>query len=122
MAINSDDLSILEGAGGEVAGVIAISKAAALAYLFFNLFSPPCVAAMGAMNSEMKSTKWLLGGIGLQFGVGYTVAFIVYQIGTLIKTGSFGVAFLPGLIAILSMAVIVCALIAKTEYELKKRG
>ena len=120
--INSDDLSILEGAGGEVAGVIAISKAAALAYLFFNLFSPPCVAAMGAMNSEMKSTKWLLGGIGLQFGVGYTVAFIVYQIGTLIKTGSFGVAFLPGLIAILSMAVIVCALIAKTEYELKKRG
>ena len=120
--INSDDLSILEGAGGEVAGVIAISKAAALAYLFFNLFSPPCVAAMGAMNSEMKSTKWLLGGIGLQFGVGYTVAFIVYQIGTLVKTGSFGVAFLPGLIAILSMAVIVCALIAKTEYELKKRG
>ena len=58
----------------------------------FNLFTPPCFAAIGAMNSEMKSRKWLWGGIGLQLGIGYTVGFAVYQIGTVITTGtgSFG--------------------------------
>ena len=64
---------------------------AALAYLMFNLYTPPCFAALGAMNSEMKSGKWLFGGICLQLGTGYTVAFLVYQIGTLITTGAFGI-------------------------------
>ncbi len=82
--INTDELAMLEGAGNEVAGVIAISKIAALAYLMFNLYSPPCFAAIGAMNSEMKSGKWLLAGIGLQLGIGYTVAYLIYTVGTLI--------------------------------------
>ena len=82
--IDTEELALMEGAGAEVAGVMAISKVAALAYMMFNLFSPPCFAAIGAMNSEMKSAKWLWGGIGLQLGVGYTVGYLVYTIGTLI--------------------------------------
>ena len=82
--INSEELALMEGAGATTASVMAISKAAALAYLMFNLYSPPCFAAIGAMNSEMKSKKWLWGGIGLQLGVGYTVGYLVYTIGTLI--------------------------------------
>ena len=66
--IDTDALEMMEGAGAEVAGVIAITKVAALAYLMFNLYTPPCFAAIGAMNSEMKSGKWLWAGIGLQAG------------------------------------------------------
>jgi len=60
----------------------------ALAYLIFNLFSPPCFAAIGAMNSEMKSAKWLWGGIGLQLGIGFTAGYLVYTIGTLVTDAS----------------------------------
>ena len=67
----------------EVATVMGLTKVAALAYLMFNLFTPPCFAALGAMNSEMQDKKWLWGGIALQLCTGYTVAFFVYQIGTL---------------------------------------
>ena len=89
--INTEELAIAEGAsGGEIAAVMGLTKAAALAYLMFNLFTPPCFAAIGAMNAELKNKKWLWGGIGLQLGTGYTVAFLVYQIGTLIETGSLG--------------------------------
>ncbi|MBQ6945121.1 MAG: ferrous iron transporter B [Ruminococcus sp.] len=82
--IDTEELALMEGAGATTASVMAISKAAALAYLMFNIYSPPCFAAIGAMNSEMKSKKWLWGGIGLQLGVGYTVGYLVYTIGTLI--------------------------------------
>jgi ferrous iron transport protein B len=82
--IDTEELALMEGAGATTASVMAISKVAALAYLMFNLYSPPCFAAIGAMNSEMKSKKWLWGGIGLQLGVGYTVGYLVYTIGTLI--------------------------------------
>lgn len=81
--INTEEMALMEGAGAGAASVMAISKVAALAYLIFNLYSPPCFAAIGAMNSEMKSKKWLWGGIGLQLGVGYTVGYLVYTIGTL---------------------------------------
>ena len=70
------------------------------AYMMFNLYTPPCFAAIGAMNSEIKSKKWLFAGIGLQLGIGYTVGFGVYQIGTLVTTGAFGAGFLPGLVAV----------------------
>ena len=85
----------LVGAGGDVASVLGLTSAAALAYLMFNLYTPPCFAALGAMNSEMKSGKWLLGGICLQLATGYTVAFLVYQIGTLITTGALEPALFP---------------------------
>ena len=108
--INAEELALVEGeaanaaalmtginGAGEVASITAV---AALAYLMFNLFSPPCFAAIGAMHAEMKNTKWLLGGIVLQLSIGYTVGFFVYQVGTLLLTGALGAAFLPGLAAV----------------------
>lgn len=118
--IDTDALEMMEGAGAEVAGVIAITKVAALAYLMFNLYSPPCFAAIGAMNSEMKSAKWLWGGIGLQLGTGYTVGFLVYQIGTLITTGSIGAGFVPGLIAVIVFAAVLAWLCLKADKDLKQ--
>ena len=56
--INTEELALMEGAGAEVAGIFALTKVAALAYLMFNLFTPPCFAALGAMNSEMGDRKW----------------------------------------------------------------
>ena len=108
--IDTEELAMMEGAGSEVAGVMAITKVAALAYLMFNLYSPPCFAAIGAMNSELKSAKWLFAGIGLQLGTGFTVGFLVYQIGTLITTGAFGAGFFPGLIAVAVFAGILAVL------------
>ena len=117
--INTEELALVEGSGTEVASVLAITKAAALAYLMFNLYTPPCFAAIGAMNVEMKSAKWLWGGIGLQLGVGFTVGFLVHQIGTLIATGALGNGFLGGLMIVAAFVVIVAGLISKTNKELK---
>ena len=113
--IDVEELAMMEGAGAEVAGVMAITKAAALAYLMFNLFTPPCFAAIGAMNAEMKSAKWLWGGIGLQLGVGFTTGFLAYQIGTLITIGAFGAGFVPGLIAVLAFAGVISAIILRNR-------
>ncbi len=104
--IDTEELAIIEGSGAEVGSVIAITKVAALAYLTFNLYTPPCFAAIGAMNSEMADKKWLWGGIGLQLGTGYSVGFLVYQVGTLATTGSVGAGFVPGLVAVLIFAAI----------------
>ena len=123
--IDTEELALV-GDGNVVASAMALTKVAALAYLMFNLFTPPCFAALGAMNSEMQSKKWLWGGIALQLGTGYTVAFLVYQIGTFITTGKLGTGFIPGLAAVLVMAAIVAGLIQRTkkqfetEYKLKK--
>ena len=115
--IDTDELELVGGAG-EVATIFALTKVAALAYLMFNLFTPPCFAAIGAMHSEIKNGKWLAGGICLQLGVGYTVGFLVYQIGTLITTGGVGAGFIPGLIAVLIMAAIVVYMIQRTNKNL----
>ena len=120
--IDTEELALMEGAGTEVAAVFAITKIAALAYLMFNLYTPPCFAAIGAMNSEMKSKKWLWGGIGLQLAVGYTVAYLVYTIGTLIATPA-SLAVVPAIaggIAVIVMAAIVVALIINTNKKLKE--
>lgn len=114
--IDTDELALV-GSGNEVATIMGLTKAAALAYLMFNLYTPPCFAALGAMNSEMKSGKWLLGGICLQLATGYTVAFLVYQVGTLITTGALGTAFVPGLIAVLVFAAVIVCRIRKSDKE-----
>ena len=114
--IDTDELALV-GSGSEVATIMGLTKVAALAYLMFNLYTPPCFAALGAMNSEMKSGKWLFGGICLQLATGYTVAFLVYQIGTLITTGSLGTAFVPGLIAVAVFALIIIWRIRKSDKE-----
>ena len=117
--IDTDALELAEGAGAEVAAIFGITKAAALAYLMFNLFTPPCFAALGAMNSEINDRKWFWGGIALQLGVGYTIGFAVYQIGTLITTGSLGAGFVPGLIAVAVMIGIVVWLCVRADSKLK---
>ena len=93
----------------------AITKVAALAYLMFNLFTPPCFAAMGAMNAEIKQKKWLWGGICLQLATGFTLGFLVYQIGTLITTGALGAGFLGGLIFVVAYAAVLVYLCVRTD-------
>ena len=119
--IDMDELALIEGAGAEAARIIAITKVAALAYLMFNLYTPPCFAAIGAMNSEMKSSKWVWGAIGLQLGVGYTVGYAVYTIGTLItapETLNVGAA-IAGLAAVVVFAAVIIGLIHNTNRKLK---
>ncbi|MBO5454799.1 MAG: ferrous iron transporter B [Clostridia bacterium] len=125
-AVINGDLEVV-GESKAVMDALRLTPMAALAYMMFNLFTPPCFAAMGAMNSEMKSKKWLFGGIGLQLAVGFTVGYLVYQIGSIITTGTLAAGFIPGLIAILVIAAIIIAIIVhnqkkfKAEYEMKKK-
>ncbi|WP_026523907.1 ferrous iron transporter B [Butyrivibrio sp. MB2005] len=115
--IDTEELELI-GEGNAVAAVMGITKVAALAYLMFNLYTPPCFAALGAMNSEMKSAKWLWGAIGLQLATGFTVGFLVYQIGTLITTGALGAGFVYGLIAIAVFAAFIVYLIRRNQKEM----
>ena len=125
--IDTEELALMGGAT-EVAAIFGITKAAALACLMFNLFTPPCFAALGAMNSEMKDRKWFWAGVGLQFATGYVVAFIVYQIGTLITEGAVGTGFVPGLVAVAVIVAFVVYIIKtqekkfEAEYALKKKA
>ncbi|MBQ8743325.1 MAG: ferrous iron transporter B [Clostridia bacterium] len=125
--IDTEELALMEGAGAEVAGIMAITKVAALAYLMFNLFTPPCFAAIGAMNSEIKSRKWLWAGIGLQFAVGYSVGFLTFFFGTLFTTRNFGAIWMP-IVGWAMMAIIITVITVliirknkqlKAEYALK---
>ncbi len=119
--IDAEELTLIEGAGEEAATVFAITKVAALSYLMFNLFSPPCFAAIGAMRAEMKSAKWLFGGIGLQLGVGYTISYLVYTLGTLItEPQKIDVPLaLLGLFIVLIIVAVVLYLISKTNKRLR---
>jgi ferrous iron transport protein B len=118
--IDTEALEMASGAGSEVAAVFGMTKAAALAYLMFNLFTPPCFAAIGAMNSEIRDRKWLFGGIALQLSTGFVVGFLVYQIGTLITTGALGAGFLPGLIAVAVIVGVIVYLCANADKKLAK--
>ena len=120
--IDTEALEMASGAGSEVAAVFGMTKAAALAYLMFNLFTPPCFAAIGAMNSEIRDRKWLFGGIGLQLATGFIVSFLVYQIGTLITEGHVGAGFVPGLIAVAIIAAFIGWLCVKGDAKRTKKG
>ena len=117
--IDTEEL-VLIGNGSTVATIMGLTKVAALAYLMFNLFTPPCFAAIGALNSELQSKKWLIGAICLQLATGFTVGFLVYQIGTLITTGAFGSGFIGGLIAVIAFIGIIAALIIKNRKVINK--
>ena len=119
--IDTDELVMVDGASTSVAQVFGITSVAALAYMMFNLFSPPCFAAIGAMGAEMKSTKWLIGGIALQLGVGYTVAYFVYSIGTLITAPATLdiVAAVIGLAVVVIFAGVIVGLILNTNRKLR---
>ncbi len=117
-AVN-DDLEMV-GSGNDVAAaMVGLTKVAALAYLMFNLFTPPCFAAMGAMNSEISDKKWFWGGIALQLATGYSIGFLVYQIGTLIVTGYVGAGFVGGLIFVLLFAAVLTYLCIRTDKAVK---
>ena len=115
--IDTEELELI-GEGNAVATAMGITNVAALAYLMFNLYTPPCFAALGAMNSEMKSAKWLWGAIGLQLATGFTVGFLVYQIGTIIVTGSLGAGFAGGLIAVIGFAGIITMIILNNRRKM----
>ena len=119
--IDTEELELIGGTGGEIAGIIAITKVAALAYLMFNLFTPPCFAAIGAMRSEIKEKKWFWGGIGMQLGVGYSIAFLVFFFGTLFTTANFGSIWMPvvGWIITLGFIGILTFLIIKKQRQFK---
>lgn len=119
--IDTEELQLIGGAN-EVAAVMGLTKIAALAYLMFNLFSPPCFAAMGAMNSEMKSAKWLFGGIALQLGMGFSVGYLVYTIGTIIIDSSKLniTAAICGGVAIVIMLLTVAALSIRASIRVSK--
>ena len=112
--VDPEELELV-GSGNAVATAMGITKVAALAYLMFNLYTPPCFAALGAMNSEMQSKKWLWGAIGLQLATGFTVGFLIYQIGTIITTGSLGAGFVGGLIFEIVFVSILVVLIRRAK-------
>ncbi len=117
--IDMEELALTGGAN-EVAAKMGLTAVSALAYLMFNLFTPPCFAAIGAMNSEMKSAKWLWGAIGLQLGIGFTVGYLVNTIGTLIVDASkihIGGA-IGGGVAIVVFAIILIALCVSSNKKL----
>ena len=117
LAVN-EDFELLQTGNGEA--VLGITAAAGLAYLIFNLFTPPCFAAIGAMNSEIKSRKWLFAGIGLQFAIAYTLSYLVYQIGTMLTAGTVGTGFLAGLIAVVAIIAVVAALAIRSNAKTRR--
>ena len=120
--IDTEELAMMSGAGTEVATAFAITKVAALAYLMFNLFTPPCFAAIGAMNAELKSAKWFWSGIALQLGVGYALSYLVYTVGTLIVEPA-ALSLLPAIlggIAVLILAALVVVLCLRADRKHSK--
>ena len=118
---NLDELAMIEGSGSAVASTFGITGAAALAFLMFNLFTPPCFAAIGAMNAEIKSKKWLWAGIGLQVSVGYSVGFLVFFFGALFTDQSFGKPWMPivGWLVVLAIAALYTVLILRKKRQLR---
>lgn len=84
-----------------------------------SIYSHLMLCRLGAMNSEMKSGKWLAGAIGFQLATGYVIGFVVYQAGTLITTGSLGAGFIGGLIAVLIIAAFITYLCIHANKKLK---
>lgn len=118
--IDTEELAMTGGAS-DIAMTMGLTGVSAIAYLFFNLFTPPCFAAIGAMNSEMQSKGWLWSAIGLQMCVGYTLAFLINQIGTLVTAGHFAAGFVPGAIAILVMIFVVIMISRKIQAHFNEK-
>ncbi|VDN46417.1 Ferrous iron transporter B [Petrocella atlantisensis] len=87
----------------------------AYAFLAFNLFTPPCFAAMGAMNAEMGSKKWFFRGLAFQLSVGYILALLITHIGTLVIYGETAVGFIPAIFVLIAYAVGVTFLIKRAN-------
>lgn len=90
----------------------------AYAFLALNLFTPPCFAAIGAMRSEMGDRKWLFRGLSFQISVGYIVALLISQLGSLIVYGEVASGWLPAIGVILGYVVLITYLVKRAD---KKR-
>ncbi|MBO5939263.1 MAG: ferrous iron transport protein B [Clostridia bacterium] len=116
--LDEEMIGLAEGADAMgAASAMGIGSVAALAFLMFNLFSPPCFAAIGAMRAELGSKKWLFAGVGLQLAVGYTLAFVTFFFGTLFTGGSFGAMWMPivGWMIVAAFAVVLALLILRNR-------
>ena len=71
------------------------------------------------MHSEIGSRKWFWGGVALQFATGFTAAYLVYQVGSLITSGTVGRGFLPGLAAVAVIVAVITGLIYKANKNQK---
>ncbi|PKM55109.1 MAG: ferrous iron transporter B [Firmicutes bacterium HGW-Firmicutes-5] len=87
----------------------------AYAFLAFNLFTPPCFAAIGAMNAEMGSKKWFFRGLAFQLSVGYILALLITHIGTLVIYGETAEGFIPAIFVLIAYAVGVTFLIKRAN-------
>ena len=88
--------------GAEIWGDLAacMTTVSAYSFLVFNLLCAPCFAAMGAIKREMNNTRWFFIAIGYQCGLAYLVSLCIYQIGTWITTGAFGIGTAAALVII----------------------
>jgi len=118
LAVTSEEALHLPG------GVLTqfFTPVTAFAYLVFNLFTPPCFAAIGAMNSEMGSKKWLFKALGFQFGVGYTLAMLVNQVGSLIVYGKPAAGFIPAIGIAVIIAIYLVITIRKADTKRAQLG
>ena len=89
---------------GQLAG--SMTAVAAYSFLVFNLLCAPCFAAMGAIKREMNNAKWFWFAIGYQTGLAYIVSLCIYQIGTLISTGTFGAGTVVAFILVIGLSLI----------------
>lgn len=129
--INPDEMAAVPGAGGaDIAAVFGMGSGgsmlavAGLAYLILNLFSPPCFAAIGAMNSELGSKKWLFAGIGLQLSVGYSLGFLTNFFGRLFTGAPLGstVMNIAGFAFVLSFAAVCTVLTVRNNKRIAKEA
>lgn len=90
------------------------SGLAAYSFLVFNLLCAPCFAAMGAIKREMNSPKWTLAAIGYMCGFAYAVSLVLYQLGTFLTGGSFGVWTA---VAILTLIFLLYLLFRRDKYK-----
>lgn len=116
--INLDDFTLINEAS-KISSTINIAPIAAISYLSFNLFSPPCFAAISTMKSELKDKKWFFGALGLQFTISYTISFLIYQIGTLLLNKRLGDGFILGVFIIILLISIVYFLIHNIKKSMK---
>lgn len=94
----------------------------ALAFLVFNLFTPPCFAAIGAMNSELGSKKWLWRALGFQFLTGYVLAIIIAQLGTVLMYHKVAIGFLPAMLVVSVVLVSLYVMIKRKDKEIDYQG
>lgn len=88
--------------GDEIWGALAgsMTQAAAYSFLVFNLLCAPCFAAIGAIKREMNSAKWTWFAIGWQTVLAWLTSFCIYQIGTLLAGGGFGIGVIVSVLVI----------------------